>query len=31
MTESTKHRIYLSIALALYLIASNLDFMWSAP
>lgn len=29
MSESTKHRICLTLALALFLLASHLDYVWS--
>ena len=29
MSESTKHKIYLILALALFLLASHLDYVWS--
>lgn len=31
MNESTKHRLYLITALALFLLASHLDYVWSVP
>lgn len=29
MSESTKHRLYLTAALALFMLASHLDYVWS--
>lgn len=31
MSESTKHQLYLTAALALFLLASHLDYVWSVP
>ena len=31
MSEKWKHRIYLTIAMALFLLASNLDYMGRFP
>lgn len=29
MSEPTKHRLYLTAALALFLLVSHLDYVWS--
>ena len=31
MSESAKHRIYMALALVLFLLASHLDYVWSVP
>lgn len=31
MSESTKHSLYLTAALALFLLMSRLDYIWSVP